>query len=70
MSQPISYSNSAAADPYDDEMVPSGGEESYNFTPFVGSNSAAALPPPPPLLSRSTPLSPPPHEEIDDDENE
>jgi hypothetical protein len=70
LSQPISYSNSAAADPYDDEMVPSAGEESYNFTPFVGSNSAAALPPPPPLLSRSTPLSPPPHEEIDDDENE
>jgi len=68
LSQPISYSNSAAADP--EEEVPSAGGGSYNFTPFAGgSNSAAALPSPPPL-TRSTPLSPPPHEEISDDENE
>ena len=66
LSQPISYSNSAAADPYEDEDISSAGI----FTPFVGSNSAAALPPPPPLLSRSTPLPPHPHEEISDEDIE
>jgi len=60
LSQPISYNNSAAADPEEDEMISSAED---------GSNSVA------PPLTRSTPvvfptLPPHPHEEISDDENE